>query len=453
MSGWRDLTACAALTAVTVWAFRRALGFYFLADDFSLVKLAGASHLAIIPWFKTPGGDGFFRPIANISFELTAPWAGANPFLWHAAALALHIANSILVYMLAFRLGRSRVAALGAALLFAIHGTRPEAVVWIAGRFDLLAAFFVLSGLLLFERSLGEPSPAGPLYRAASLAATLLAILSKESAYVFPLLAAPLLFCHRGRPRTHAAVLLPYFATAAALFAWRWCLFGGIGGYRDARTGRAQALMFGLGTLKALGLRLWAALFFPINWSAQPSAWMVAAMLAYLGALLWLAFSRPERLRMAFALGFLLISVLPPLHLLGIGKELVNSRVLYLPSVGFCLMLAVAADALRGPSRWIIPVAILLFHFTALEHNLDLWADASAKAQAASAAILSCPGADANLAASGVPGRLRGVPFLANVTRQTLVLQPGGAPSAHHAVRSSFVWNPATERVDCLAAP
>ena len=57
--------------------------------------------------------------------------------------LALHIANTVLVYMLALLLGRSRLAAVFGAALFAIRGTRPEVAVWIAGRFDLLSTFGV----------------------------------------------------------------------------------------------------------------------------------------------------------------------------------------------------------------------------------------------------------------------------------------------------------------------
>lgn len=81
-----------------------------------------------------------------------------------------------------------RLAAFFAAALFAVHGTRPEAAMWIAGRFDLVATLFILMGLLLFIRSYGEASSIGYVYEMASLMCMVLAILSKESAFVFPLL-------------------------------------------------------------------------------------------------------------------------------------------------------------------------------------------------------------------------------------------------------------------------
>jgi hypothetical protein len=72
----------------------------------------------------------------------------------------------------------------------------------------------------------------------------------------------------------------------------------------------------------------------------------------------------------------------------GSGK----SRLLYLPSVGFCLMLSLAVDGLRGRVRYVIPALILAFHFAALQHNLSSWEYASEKAQAVSAAAGKCAG-------------------------------------------------------------
>jgi hypothetical protein len=458
-SGWWSVAViAAALIGFTTAAFWRSLRLYFLSDDFILVKLANTSHLAIRPLFATPGGDGFFRPIGNISLILTAMFAGVNPMAWHSMALILHIANVLLVFTLATWLCASRLAASFAAALFAIHGTRPETAVWIAGRFDLVATLFVLAGLLFFIRSY-EAASTGDLYALASLVCMVLAILSKESAYIFPLLLVAFLIAKRDLSRRRLGVLIPFFITAVALFAYRWWLFGGIGGYRDPHTGQSQVLTLGFSTLKALALRLWTALYFPINWSKEPGTWLTALMLLYMGALIWLAAKRRYLVKMVFPLGFVLISALPPLHLLVIGSELGNSRLLYLPSVGFCIMVAVAADGLRGRARWIIPSVILAFHFVALQHNLDLWEYASAKAKATSVAARNCivPGVG-EIAVSGIPSILQGVPFFANGLFEAIELQRSGAPFTmivravldDRPTSQSLVWNRMTETADCV---
>ena len=103
-----------------------------------------------------------------------------------AVGLGLHLGTAGLVYLLARRVGAGDLAAFIAAAVFAIHGSRPESVVWIVGWFGVLATLFLLAALLLFLRDLARPHP---LWSAASLLCALLAMWSKECAFAFPLLA------------------------------------------------------------------------------------------------------------------------------------------------------------------------------------------------------------------------------------------------------------------------
>lgn len=414
----RDTVAVASLIGLTVCAFWRSTDLYFLSDDFVLIKLAHEFQFGIREVFARAGGDGFFRPVGHISLALTSAYAGVDPKAWHATAIALHAANVVLVFQLVTQLSAARLTAFFAAALFALHGTRPEAVAWIAGRFDLASAFFTLAGLVLFAHSGGSGDAAGHVLfsRLASMTCMVLAILCKESAFVFPVLLVLLLFAKRDSARSRIAALAPFFVTAATFFVYRLWLLGGIGGYRDPVTGKLQALTFGFATLKALGLRLWAVLSFPINWSSEPGAWLTALTLAYVAGLLWLAATRPNRALLGFGIGWILVSALPPLHLLGIGADLWNSRLLYLPSSGFCMMMAATAEGLRGWGRWLVPALVLTFHFAALQHNLDQWQFASDKAKVTAPIAAQCLcGRGHSLAELGVPDRLRGVPFFANV--------------------------------------
>ena len=434
-----DAVTVLGLTLLTITAFWRTIHWYFLSDDFVLLKHARSVLDALRPLFTAGGGDGFFRPIGYVSLAFTSAWAGVSPVLWHATALGLHIINTVLVYLLAVRLGRSRMAAIFAAILFAIHGTRPEAVVWIAGRFDLLSTFFVLCGLLFFMRSQNELPAMGSVYGFASLACMILAILTKESAYVFPFLLVLLLVSRRCWSRARLATLIPFYVVAATLFAYRWVLFGRIGGYRDIQTGAPQALTLGVvHTLKALALRTWAILWFPINWSREPDKVLAVLAVAYILSLAWLAAVRTDRAEFLYALAFVLISVLPPLHLLLIGPDLGKSRLLYLPSVGFCLMLSLAIDSLRGRVRYLIPGLILSFHFAVLQHNLNLWEYASEKAKTVSATAGKCTGS-----VTGLPGVLQGVPFFANGFREALELQQGSGAAGSCVL----VWDEAKDEL------
>jgi hypothetical protein len=395
-----------AVAAITILAFRRALGIFFLSDDFVIVTIGNTWNLAAFRYALTHGGgDGFFRPLGIVALALAAKLSSFDPVRWHAWSLGIHAINSVLVLFLARRLGATPLAAAFAGVLFGVHGSRPEAAVWIAGQFDLLATLFVLSGFLLFLRA------TNPWTHAAALTCFAVAALSKESAFIFPLLLAIYVLWKR-QPLVRT---VPYFALAAILFGYRWSLFGGIGGYVDPATGRPAAFALGFGsTLKAVAVRLWTSLFFPINWSRDPSLPFALLAIAYMGALVWLAMrSRPAQPLWPAAIAILIASI-PPLSLLSGSPTLAGSRVLYLPSVWFAILLALAVDGLSGRARYLVPGLVLLFQFAALQHNLDFWEAASVRVKEECAK-----------AVPDLPPSIQGIPALANGMKECLEIGHG----------------------------
>lgn len=418
-----------ALILLAAAAFGHTIGFYFLSDDFVLVKAGNSLRSGIGTVFAAETGYGFYRPITRLALAVESTWAQWDPVAWHLSALILHLANSLLVYVLSLRFCSSRFAAFFASALFLIHGTRPETAVWIAGRFDLLATFFVLCGLIFFIRSLDLAGPSRFRALAFALLSMSLAILSKESAYIFPLLLVLFLFCERGSLSGQIGSVLPFFLVSAALFAQRLLLYGGIGGYRDPRVGSSGIVTADvMSALNALTLRIWGALFFPVNWSIEPGAFFAFFLAAYLITLVGLAAGRIPRSRLAFTLGFVLIAVIPPLHLLKIGSDLEKSRFLYLPSIGFCLMMALASERLRGRMPRIIPAVVLIFNLFALDHNLKAWRYASDKARSSAAAAVKCiEPTTKQLIAAGLPATLNGVYFWGNGFPEMVGMQLKGA--------------------------
>lgn len=356
-----DWLAPLSLVAIVAVAFAYSSHDYFLSDDF--VMLRHAQTPFSLSLYTHGGGDGFFRPLIYESFRIVFPWAGEDPFRWHVTGLLIHAANTILVWMLARAFGLERFSAWFAGALFAIHATRPETAVWITGRYDLIATFFVLAALVLFLYD----------FPWIALIAMVAGILCKESAYAGPLLLVLL------APKQWRK-WIPFFAASAILVLYRFWLFGGIGGYKTA-TGEPQALSINLITvIKALVLRLWAVLFVPINWSIPLGVLLGIALFAYVWAMLWLFIGKRNaspRRRIWIAAGFVIVAALPPVQQLLIGADLQKARYLYLPSVGFCLLLGLLVASRRS-----IAIVILLFQAIALLHNLTAWHDASVEAKA-----------------------------------------------------------------------
>ena len=408
--------AIAAVVGVIAVVFQRVLGLYFLADDFFLINSASTfgTNTTLRHIFSHGGVNGFFRPLGDVLYAVEFSWARFDPRVWHASAVFLHACNSVMVLLLARRMGTSSLAGAFGAILFAIHGTRPESVAWIASRFDLLATFFVLLSFLLFADSCTRSGSWRMVLVGLALTAMVAALLSKESAYIFPLLLMLYLYPRRDLPGHAMRSVMPFAVLTMAVFTYRWNVLEGI---RGAAEGAGAARMVPLSlvsSVHAAGLRLWSALYFPMNWSSEPSRPLTIFAAAAVVSLLCLA-ARSRPLPLWSELGFILVSVLPPLYLLGIGADLINSRILYLPSIGFAMLLARAVDGLNSPARYLVPAGIVMFQIAALDHNLAFWEYASEQVREGCEAVRKIPGRSGPLSALGYPERIRGVYAFATV--------------------------------------
>jgi hypothetical protein len=450
----RDAVAWLAICVGIAALFWRAAQIGFLSDDFVMI-----AHAPRYNWrtsFTTGGGDGFYRPLIYAIFWWTRHWAGLNPLAWHAGGIAVHALNAILVYLIAWTLGFSRFASGFAAALFAVHATRPETVLWITGRYDLFSTLFVLLALFFWIRAWSVPPARGVLYRIVALLAMTAGLVSKESAYAFPVMVLALVAL-KPEWRRRPIFYLPFFAVAALVFAWRWHLLRGIGGYRTA-AGEPEILAQNLlGILKGVALRLWAILFFPVNWSIRPGVVLIVVMAIYAAALLWLATIRVNRASFSVPLALLLASVVPILHLLRIGPDLEKTRYFYLPSAMFAMLLASVLD--ESKHRWILASAILAFQSVALMHNFGAWEHSSSRAEPACAVVADAARAPAaKIAVVGVPQTLDGVYFFANGLPECVELRNSRAadvtfirdatrPVDRSQFTRIFKWDPQAEEL------
>src|SRR5262249_29173523 len=132
---------------------------------------------------------GHWQPLSWLTLALDYRLWGLNASGYHLTSLVLHGLNAVLLLVLARRLlgragldpGPALVGATLGALLWAVHPLRVESVSWATERRDVLAATFVLLGLLAYTGT-----PESRVGIATALAATVLAALAKASAMVVP---------------------------------------------------------------------------------------------------------------------------------------------------------------------------------------------------------------------------------------------------------------------------
>lgn len=359
-----------------VGLFVLASGDAFLSDDYVLLVRAATDNNSLSRVWSEAGGDGAYRPIGAYFFHGISSFARFSPHAWRYVSLAIHLLNAVCLFVLCRKLWPSRdaIAPLACAL-FLVHGTRPEVVYWTAGSFDLLACGFSLLSILWWVSS---PPPALRWLGTAAFLA--LALLSKESAYAAPLIGVVLLVTSEEpsnkKIRTFAALSIGL----SGLFAiHRLLLFGGPGGYVDALSGRPQILSLSpISTVKALSARVWEALFLPLNWAAGESWLAAAALLVYVGSLLLIggrSAQLSKRNLLLLASGVVLL-VLPALHLALVGESLLGSRVLYFPSVAFCILMAACLPT-KGVLVKVCLLGIVSSQCVFLAHNLFGWRSAS----------------------------------------------------------------------------
>jgi hypothetical protein len=224
-----DLLLILALTTVL---HLRALGAYFVGDDFNFAQFlgpGGSLSARELLRFLDPGpmgGSALWRPVAWLTWAIDYLCHGVRPAGFHVTSLLLQLACVAAVHRLAARLvpDGSPFAPGAAALLFALHPAHPDAVVWIAGRADVLATLFTLLALGAYAR-FRRTGERGSWVRA--LCAAVLALGSKENAVVLP---AALALLHlrpaAARARRGLLALLPFFALLAGYLLLRRALFG-----------------------------------------------------------------------------------------------------------------------------------------------------------------------------------------------------------------------------------
>jgi protein O-mannosyl-transferase len=313
-----------------------------------------------------------YRPLTSQLFALEWTAGAGRPLLFHAVSLLLFALVTWLVYRLASRIIASDPGnpwpPLFAAALFAVHPVHVEAVAGVVGQAELLTTLFALLAVERYVawRRAGALSPAR---RLALAGLTLLAILSKETGYVVPLLlvAAELTVLRSRRERLRETWLLQGCAVAVGLLL-RLSVLGSLAGETPATLFRGMGLPARALAMLAVVPQWARLLLWPAHLQAEygPPALPVSATLTWVHALgllllvLWLVLavrSWTRRPALAFGLLWVLLALAPVSNLLAPTGIVLAERVMFLPSAGLALAAGAALAALlprlAAAPRWI----------------------------------------------------------------------------------------------------
>lgn len=371
------------VAAVGFVVYLNSLAGGFVSDDrFLILEHPYTRDAGLMPRIFTAGhyaGQGGYRPLVTLSFSLNHLVGGLEPKGYHLVNVLLHAVNSALVFLLVLRLFDSRVAAGMAGALFAAHPIHAEAVAWISGRAELLGAAMFLAGWLLYLRAtMGGRLRSWPF--AASLAAFFLGLLCKEHVLVLPV---ALLLTEVLRARATGEAVgarwisrgalwrcAAYIAVALAYFAFRHALYERPFMRVPSQIGHYDNPLVSVGPLERactavciLGdyvrLLVWPRVlsadysFDQVRTAGglgEPA--VIAALLVLLALLLCGGLSFWRGGRAWFGIAFFFLSVVPTSNLLVLIGVIQAERLLYLPSLGFCMVAGLLwARAWEGCAR------------------------------------------------------------------------------------------------------
>lgn len=170
----------------------------------------------------------YYRPLQVIVVNTVDRMLGREPRGFRGLSFAVGAFTVALFTGLAWVLCRNTGAALASGAIAAVHPVLIEPHVWIAGISSALVACFSIASLLLAALAFRqERSARAHGLAAGSVAALILALLSKENAVAVPLLLAALALHDRMAGvgpcfRRVAAWLIPAQAVVAAAYAVAW---------------------------------------------------------------------------------------------------------------------------------------------------------------------------------------------------------------------------------------
>jgi len=313
-----------------------------LVNNQSVKSLSPANIFDIFTNFH----HSHYHPLVNISYAAEYHFFGLKPFVYHLTNLIFHILNSILVYLILFRLFKNNFVSILVSVLFAVHPLHVESVAWITERKDMLYSFFFLMAFLFYLKNKQSKSKRFDIYIYIFF---ILSCFSKASAVTFPvILVLTDYFNNKKITFNDIKEKVPLFLIAV--------IFGIINimaQYQQPLSGVAiETPQFGI--LEKALIVFYNYCFYvyktliPINLSAfypYPNLATVSLPIIFwiapvITGLIVYAVYYTRRINTVFMFGLLFYSVtiLPVLQIVPVGRAITADRFAYIPIIGLLLI-------------------------------------------------------------------------------------------------------------------
>jgi len=333
---------------------------FTITDNYFIRDWGNFSAFFTDDYFKY-SGEATFRPVVTLSYFIDYSLWHLNPAGFHLTNILLHAVNVVLVYLLVSAVSGSSTASFLTSILFALHPVLTETVNGISYREDILATTFFLGSILLFIQSaivrlsahdkVRNPQSKIHYYFLYILAlfSYLLALCSKEMAITLPLIVFLLDWLLGDKSRIKKNTIKYYigFILVSGFYLFlRFVWFHNP--VEKQLTYPDNSFLVNLLTMPKIFCSYIKLLFFPISFNAEYiiahtktpcAATFILGMifLSVIGVITYKFYNHSRRL--FFFMLWFFVSLAPMMNIMPIAN-IMAERYLYLPSVGFCAILA-----------------------------------------------------------------------------------------------------------------
>ena len=159
----RALLISAVLALVTLALYWNVVGHQFLNyDDPDYLTQNPMVQRGLtaegVRWAFTVPVSSNWHPLTILSLMLDVQLFGVRPGVIQFISVLFHVANALLLFLLARRMTGALWASAFVAAFFAWHPLRVESVAWLAERKDVLSTFFLILTLLAWTAQVRSPS-------------------------------------------------------------------------------------------------------------------------------------------------------------------------------------------------------------------------------------------------------------------------------------------------------
>lgn len=297
------------------------------------------------------GRTNYYRPVMTLGFLICNKVFQSFPYGFHLVNVLLNCVVVWLVFLACSTLLGDEIVALVAAAIFALHPIHTEVVAWIAAVTELEMAVFYLASFILFLRLDSLPPKEKRTSGILMCTCFTLALLSKEQAVILALLATIYEHFYRSDRETTGWKTKVYryggfWMIEIVYLVFRVAVLGALAPARQhADVSWPQALMSAIALVSQYVAKLlWpypllAFYVFHKSTAVSDPRVLAGVGVGVVAVALFIYLWKHTRIY-SFWVIWVALTLAPVLNARWMATNVFTERYLYLPSVGFCALLA-----------------------------------------------------------------------------------------------------------------